>query len=92
MSDNAIEKARELDDLTEVKGKDGLFVVESLSENFDGDSYFLDLRDGFNFYAYDSDGNNLSGEDKSDPNVAVKTVRSHYNAEGSTSLDEFEGV
>lgn len=86
----AIEKAREHDRLEEVQGKDGLFIVKDLSEKRTGDSYFLDLRNGFNFYGYDSEGEQITGEDKERPNMAVKEVRSHYNAQGSTSLKDFE--
>jgi len=84
----AKEKAREHDRLKEISGKPGLFLVKDLSD--DEDSYFLDLREGFNFYGYDENGEQITGEDKSRPNQAVKNIRSFHNAKGSTNLKEFE--
>lgn len=88
----AIEKAREHDRLDEIQGKDGLFLVKDLSDNRTGDSYFLDLRDGFDFYGYNGEGERLTGDDKKPANQAVKNIRSHYNAEGFSSLKEFEAL
>lgn len=84
---NAVEKAREIDELKEVDKKEKLFVVQPLSENTD--TYFLDLReDKCSFYGY-GDQEQIPEERLKDEPEYVKTVRSFKMAEGSKTLDSF---
>lgn len=85
----AVEKARELEELSEVDDKDGLFVVEPLSK--DDDTYFVDLReDGIQFYGYGVHEKIPEDKQKDEPRC-VKVVRSFYTAEGSKTLSQFTG-
>lgn len=87
---NAVEKARESDELTEVEGKDGLFIVDELTpDKLQGQGYYLDLRDGFGFYGYTDTGDPIRGEEKAEPPTIVKEIESHYMAEGTQKLGKF---
>ena len=87
---NSIEKARQSDELTEVEGKDGLFIVDDLTpDKLNGQGYYVDLRDGFGFYGYDHVGDPIRGEEKAEPPTIVKEIESHYMAEGTSKLDQF---
>lgn len=87
---DAIKQARDADDLTEVEGKPGLFVVEPLTpDDINGQAYYLDLRDGFAFYGYHEVDDPIRGKDRAEPPAIVKEIRAHHMAEGTAKLSQF---
>ncbi|QLG62050.1 hypothetical protein [Halorarum salinum] len=87
---DAIKQARDAEDLTEVEGKPGLFVIEPLTTHR-GEAYYLDLRDGFAFYGYDEADKPIRGSDREEPPTIVKEIRAHHMAEGTAKLARFVG-
>lgn len=88
--DDALRKARESDELTEVEGKPGLFVVESLTpKQLHGEAYYLDLRDGVSFYGYTDTGEPIKKQDQQSPPKIVKEIEAHYQAQGTAKLNQF---
>ena len=83
---DAVEYARERDELEESNKNRKVFICKELSEN--GETYYIDLRNGFKFYAYNSEGS-IPKEDMENLPIYGKKIRSFKQAEKSKSLSEF---
>jgi hypothetical protein len=88
MTEDLVEKARDLDSLKESPSKDKVFIVEDYDYLNDKQSVFLDLRDGFNIYGYDGYGDQLQVDKRKIPQE-VKDLEKIYRAEGSQQIGEF---
>lgn len=88
MTEEALEKARELDSLEESPKKDKIFILEDYDYLNDHQVIYIDLREGFELYGYDGYGEKLDIKRRKVPQE-VLDLEKIVQAEGTTNIGDY---